>query len=54
MISKVRDLLAAFGPLKAFNLVTDRDTGTSKGFCFCEYQDPSVTDYAISGLSVSL
>jgi hypothetical protein len=47
----VRELLAAFGTLKAFNLVTDRDTGASRGFCFCEYMDPSVTDLAISGLS---
>ena len=47
----MRELLAAFGTLKAFNLVTDRDTGASRGFCFCEYMDPSVTDLAISGLS---
>lgn len=27
---QVRELLQAFGTLKAFNLVTDRDTGASK------------------------
>ena len=48
---QVRELLAAFGPLKAFNLVVDRETSASKGFCFCEYSDPSVTDIAIAGLS---
>ena len=40
-----------FGALRAFNLVVDRDTGISKGYGFCEYQDPSITDTAIQGLS---
>jgi hypothetical protein len=48
---QVRELLQAFGQLKAFNLVVDRENGASKGFGFCEYADPSVTDVAIAGLS---
>ena len=28
-------------------MVTDRDTGASKGYGFCEYADPSITDLAI-------
>lgn len=46
----VKELLASFGALRAFNLVRDRDGG-SKGYAFCEYSDPSITDAAIAGLS---
>lgn len=41
----------SFGPLKAFNLVKDGATGLSKGYAFCEYNDPSVTQPAIQGLN---
>ena len=47
---QVRELLQAFGQLRAFNLVTDRDTGASKGFAFCEFSDPAITEHAIQGL----
>ena len=40
----MKELLISFGPLKAFNLVKDNATGLSKGFAFCEYVDPNVTD----------
>lgn len=49
--AQVRELLQAFGVLRGFNLITDRETGASKGYCFCEYADPNVTDVAIQGLS---
>lgn len=51
---QVRQVLAAFGQLRAFNLVTDRDGGGgSKGYAFCEYADPGVTDAAVQvGLGV--
>ncbi|CAF0838135.1 unnamed protein product [Rotaria sordida] len=41
----------SFGPLKAFNLVKDGATGLSKGYAFCEYGDPNVTDASIQGLN---
>ena len=41
----------SFGALKAFNLVKDAATGLSKGYAFCEYADPSVTEAAIQGLN---
>jgi splicing factor U2AF subunit len=41
---QVKELLTAFGQLKAFTLVIDEDTGLSKGYAFCEYLDPSLTD----------
>mmetsp|Transcript_16928 Transcript_16928/g.22374 ORF Transcript_16928/g.22374 Transcript_16928/m.22374 type:complete len:572 (-) Transcript_16928:367-2082(-) len=58
---QVRELLQAFGPLKAFHLVREsgasgsqvREPGstTSKGYGFCEYIDPSVTVRACEGLN---
>lgn len=47
---QVKELLVSFGPLKAFNLVKDSVTGVSKGYAFCEYVDPLITDAAIQGL----
>ncbi|KAI8370545.1 uncharacterized protein BYT42DRAFT_92502 [Radiomyces spectabilis] len=47
---QVMELLTSFGELRAFNLVTD-SSGQSKGFAFCEYADPSVTDLACQGLN---
>ncbi|KAF6030696.1 U2af50 [Bugula neritina] len=48
---QVKELLVSFGPLKSFNLVQDSATGLSKGFAFCEYVDPNVTDQACEGLN---
>lgn len=43
----MRELLQAFGPLKSYNLVTDRETGASKGYAFCEYANPDMTEVAL-------
>ncbi|KAG9511245.1 Splicing factor U2AF 50 kDa subunit [Fragariocoptes setiger] len=48
---QVKELLTAFGQLRAFNLVKDLTTGASKGYAFCEYVDTSLTDACISGLN---
>jgi len=47
---QVKELLIAFGPLRAFNLVKDTTTGLSKGYAFCEYVDAQITDQSIAGL----
>jgi splicing factor U2AF subunit len=47
----VRELLESFGGLKGFDLVKDRETGNSKGYAFCVYQDLSVTDIACAALN---
>ncbi|ORX95524.1 hypothetical protein K493DRAFT_219056 [Basidiobolus meristosporus CBS 931.73] len=47
---QVIELLKSFGELRAFNLVKDTATGLSKGFGFCEYVDPAITDIACQGL----
>eukprot|EP00258_Populus_trichocarpa_P041409 XP_024457428.1 splicing factor U2af large subunit B isoform X5 [Populus trichocarpa] len=49
--SQIRELLESFGPLRGFDLVKDRETGNSKGYAFCVYQDLSVTDIACAALN---
>eukprot|EP00850_Spirogloea_muscicola_P020774 SM000226S07415 [mRNA] locus=s226:105576:111005:+ [translate_table: standard] len=48
---QIKELLSSFGPLRAFDLVKDRDTGNSKGYGFCVYQDPHIADIACAGLN---
>lgn len=48
---QIRELLESFGPLRGFDLVKDRETGNSKGYAFCVYNDPSVTDVACAALN---
>ncbi|KAI9205189.1 uncharacterized protein BJ171DRAFT_558570 [Polychytrium aggregatum] len=48
---QVMELLKSFGELRAFNLVKDNATSMSKGFAFCEYADPTITDIACQGLN---
>ncbi|KAJ0252292.1 Splicing factor U2af large subunit A [Hirschfeldia incana] len=48
---QVRELLESFGALKGLDLVKDRETGNSKGYAFCVYQDVSVTDIACVALN---
>jgi len=47
----VLEILKSFGPLRAFNLVKDKATGISRGYAFCEYMDPNVTDTVCQGLN---
>ncbi|XP_057517690.1 splicing factor U2af large subunit A-like isoform X2 [Amaranthus tricolor] len=49
--AQIRELLESFGPLRGFDLVKDRETGNSKGYAFCVYNDPSVTDVACAALN---
>ncbi|KAL8507467.1 hypothetical protein ACS0TY_018129 [Phlomoides rotata] len=49
--TQIKELLESFGPLRGFDLVKDRDTGNSKGYGFCMYKDPSVTDIACAALN---
>ncbi|KAG7361526.1 RNA recognition motif containing protein [Nitzschia inconspicua] len=49
---QILELLQAFGKVKAFHLVKNEpDSLTSKGYCFVEYADPSVTPVAVMGLN---
>jgi hypothetical protein len=42
----VRDLVSAYGKLRAFNLLKD-ENGVSKGAAFFEYQEAAVIDRAL-------
>lgn len=46
-----RELLEAFGKLKNFDLVMDRDTGNSRGYAFALYEDTSITDTVCENLN---
>jgi len=48
---ELRSVFAAFGEVSSVNLITDRDTGQSKGFAFVEMAENSAADAAIKGLN---
>ena len=49
---QVIELLKSFGDLRSFNLVREAGVnGMSKGFAFCEYVDPNLTELACQGLN---
>ena len=49
--SSVRAMFEQFGTVDRVNLVTDRDTGRSRGFAFVEMSNTEEADRAIAGLN---
>jgi len=49
--SGISDRCAAFGVVESVKLITDRDTGQSKGFGFVEMSTDSEAQAAIDGLN---
>jgi len=49
--SSVRSLFERYGTVERVHLVTDRDTGRSRGFGFVEMNDSEQADQAIAGLN---
>jgi cold-inducible RNA-binding protein len=49
----IRSLFESYGAVERVNLVTDRDTGRSRGFAFVEMTDPGQADRAIAALNGS-
>jgi cold-inducible RNA-binding protein len=47
----IRSLFQPYGAIERVNLVTDRDTGRSRGFAFVEMTDPAEADRAIEALN---
>jgi cleavage stimulation factor subunit 2 len=45
--------LETVGKLVEFQMIYDKITGKSKGFCFCEYSTPEMSELAISTLKFS-
>lgn len=46
----VRDMFAEYGTLESVAMITDRDSGNFRGFCFVE-MEPSAANAAITGLN---
>ena len=49
--SSIRSLFETYGTVDRVNLVTDRDTGRSRGFAFVEMADSAQADQAIAALN---
>jgi len=49
--SSIRALFEPYGNVERVNLVTDRDTGRSRGFAFVEMTDSAEADRAIAALN---
>jgi RNA recognition motif-containing protein len=49
--SSIRSLFEPFGTVERVSLVTDRDTGRSRGFAFVEMADSAEADRAIAALN---
>src|SRR5579864_444422 len=49
--ASLRSLFEAYGKVDRVNLVTDRDTGRSRGFAFVEMADSAQADQAIAALN---
>ncbi len=49
--AELRSLFEPYGNVESVTLVTDRDTGRSRGFGFVEMSDSDAADKAIAGLN---
>jgi RNA recognition motif-containing protein len=48
---QLRDAFAAFGEVSEAVVITDRNTGRSRGFGFVTFEDDEAADKAIAGLN---
>jgi cold-inducible RNA-binding protein len=49
--SSIRELFEPYGTVERVNVITDRDTGRSRGFAFVEMTNSSEADRAIAALN---
>jgi RNA recognition motif-containing protein len=49
--ASVRSIFEPYGAVDRVNLITDRDTGRSRGFAFVEMSDAAQADQAIAALN---
>lgn len=49
--NQISELLEAYGEINSVKLVTDRDTGRSRGFAFVEMATQEASEHAIKELS---
>lgn len=48
---ELRELFSQYGTVESVAVITDRDTGRSKGFAFVEFNNDQEAQNAISGLN---
>jgi len=48
---EVAEFFAEFGPVERVKIITDRETGRPRGFCFVTLGDASKVDAAVEGLN---
>jgi cold-inducible RNA-binding protein len=48
--SELREMFEKHGPLESVNVITDRETGRSRGFGFVEFKDADAANAALSAL----
>ncbi|MEE9608427.1 MAG: RNA-binding protein [Myxococcota bacterium] len=51
--AELRELFEKHGTVETVNLITDRETGRSRGFAFVEMEDPSKAEAAMQALDGS-
>ncbi|MEM6692808.1 MAG: RNA-binding protein [Planctomycetota bacterium] len=49
--AEVEEAFSEFGSVKSVNIVKDRETGRSRGFCFVEMHDAEAGNKAIEALN---
>jgi len=49
---EIREEFSKFGEVSAVNMITDRETGRSRGFCFVEMPNDAEGKEAINGLNL--
>jgi RNA recognition motif-containing protein len=49
--NELRDLFSQYGAVESVAVITDRDTGRSKGFGFVEFANDAEANAAIAGLN---
>lgn len=49
--SDITEVFSGFGPIESVSIITDRDTGRSKGFGFVQMADQADADKAINALN---
>ncbi|MDX1909442.1 MAG: RNA-binding protein [Bacteroidia bacterium] len=48
---QLEELFSAFGEVSSVKIITDRETGKSKGFAFVEMQDEDASETAVENLN---
>jgi RNA recognition motif-containing protein len=49
--NSLRDIFSAYGQVDSVKIITDRDSGQSKGFCFVEMGSDAEAQAAIQGIN---